>query len=204
MTVLRVPVLSEYEWQKSVKTTLISAPTSPNNGDRYIIGSVIDSEDVWYNHDGEIAQYISNDWEFLEPFPGIIIYLTQDDKLLKYTNKWEYLVATLEQVQVENSGKVLTHDDLGKCFTCENIEEQIFYLPIANFEHIGGWVRFIKLGSGKLSVEAGVNDIIADSGVGDTLYNDQANQNFATVTIMIAAVGKWVINGGHGTWITTD
>lgn len=204
MTVLRVPVLSEYEWQKSIKTILTLAPDTPVAGDRYIVGNVTSSGDSWYNHDDEIVQYVSGNWEFLQPFQGMIIYLTQDDKLLKYTNRWEYLVSTIEEVQVENSGKVLTHDDLGKCFTCDDSSDQTFYLPEADVNHIGGWMRFIKLGSGKVDVEADTNDRIADSGIGDTIYNDQPDQTFATVTIMIAAVGVWVINSGHGTWITTD
>ncbi len=66
------------------------------------------------------------------------------------------------------------------------------------------WYRFVKLGAGMLTVEAADVDKIADSGAGDTIYNDEPLQTYATLTLLLVSATQWTITEGHGTWTTTD
>jgi len=202
MTLLQVPVLSQYEWQKSVKTILSTPPQFPLKGDRYIIG--VNSVGSWINKYDQIAEYNGIDWTFIIPFLGMMIYIIDEDDFFKYTTKWEMSTAPIkEQVTIENEGIIISPSQVGKIFTCNSTSSQLFNLPSGIEENIGIWFRFIKLGSGAVHIEADVEDQIADSGIGDTIYNDIIHEIYSTITIALVAPHRWVILGGHGTWITT-
>jgi len=198
-----VPVLSEYEWQKGVISILSTPPGNPVNGDRYIVGSSPSS--VWIGHEDAIATYDNNVWTYLMPFKGMIIYVRDFDRLIQFTNQWERIVATGKYpVTPVSSGSTLVIEQSGDTITCDSNEEETFYLPSVDASHIGSWFRFVKLGSGKLNVEAADSDRIADSGIGDTIYNDEPTQTYATLTLLLVSATQWTITEGHGTWTTTD
>jgi hypothetical protein len=54
-----------------------------------------------------------------------------------------------------------------------------------------------------LTIKAADADVIADSGAGATIYDSNTNENFATLTLLLANGTNWVITGAHGTWTTT-
>ena len=198
-----VPVLSEYEWQKGVISILSTPPGNPVNGDRYIVGSSPSS--VWVGRDDSIATYENNVWTFLIPFVGMIIYVRDIDRLIQFTTQWEGLVATGKYpISSFSEGISLSTDQSGQTFTCDSSTEQTFYLPSVDESHIGSWFRFVKLGSGKFNIEAADSDRIADSGIGDTIYNDEPTQTYATLTLLLVSATQWTITEGHGTWTTTD
>lgn len=199
-----VPVLSEYEWQKGVNSILSTPPGNPVNGDRYIVGSSPTS--VWIGHENAIATFDNNVWTFLVPFDGMMIYVKSLDRLIQYTNdRWEGLIATGRfPVTPVSEGLTLTVEQSGDTITCNSATEQTFYLPSVDASNIGIWYRFVKLGSGKLNIEAAETDRIADSGLGDTIYNDVPSQTYATLTLLLVSANQWSITEGHGTWTTTD
>lgn len=198
----KVPVISKYEWQRAAKSILSSPPISPLKGDRYIVGNSPTNE--WINQADKIAEY-DNGWEFTNPFPGMITFISLKNKLYKYTDSWNDLIVAGGDVVVnETLGKQLTIEDLNLTITCDSTTIQTFILPDITNDCIGGWYRFVKTGSGTLIIQAGNNDRIADSGLGDTIYCDLAAQDYATLKILCVAIGQWVITGGHGTWTTTE
>ena len=73
----KVPVVHKFEWQRAVKTIMSSPPASPIKGDRYIVGSL--GTDEWSGHDDQLAEYDGALWEFIVPFEGMIIYVSNYD-----------------------------------------------------------------------------------------------------------------------------
>lgn len=104
----------------------------------------------------------------------------------------------------QDLGATLTSADFGKTITVNSSSAQTVYLPDIDGSNIGGTFTIVKLGTGAVTIDAGGTDVIANSGQGDTIYNNVAGEVYADITLQVAADGKWVIAGGHGTWITTD
>lgn len=198
-----VPVLSQYEWQKGVISKLSTPPASPTNGDRYIVAS--SPTGVWIGHENDIATYDNNAWTYLTPWNGMIVYVRNINRLLQFIERWEGLVAAgRDPVTNFTSGQTLTVDQSGETITCNSSNAETFYLPSVDASHVGSWFRFVKLGSGTLTIEAADVDRIADSGQGDTIYNDEPLQTYATLTLILVSATQWAITEGHGTWTTTD
>lgn len=197
-----VPVLSEYEWQKGVIDHINDPPLSPINGDRYIVSS--SPTGVWIGHNNDIATFVNNQWSYLSPFKGMIIYVQNIDRILQFTDKWENLIAIgKEVINTVSVGQTLTVEQSGQTITCDSSDPETFYLPSVDLTHVGTWFRFVKIGSGDIIIEAANSDKIADSGAGDTIYNNEPLQTYATLTLLLVSATQWAITEGHGTWTTT-
>jgi hypothetical protein len=107
-------------------------------------------------------------------------------------------------VQAADTGITLTNADFGKTITVNSASAQIIYLPSVDASHIGATIRVIKLGAGKVTVDAADTDTINDSGAGDTVYNSAVTPPYASIDLMLVTSTKWTIVGGQGAWITTD
>ena len=94
--------------------------------------------------------------------------------------------------------------DLSKVLTMNHADAKTFSLPSVGSGDVGIGFTFVKLGAGKVTIDAADSDKIADSGAGDTIYNDQAAELFATITLQLVSETQWAIVGAMGTWITTD
>jgi len=79
-----------------------------------------------------------------------------------------------------------------------------FSLPSVAATDVGCHFQFAKTGAGKLIIDAADSDKIRDSGAGDTIYNDQAGEVYATIHLILIAETQWAIAGFDGTWTTTD
>ncbi|OGR53501.1 MAG: hypothetical protein A2049_01905 [Elusimicrobia bacterium GWA2_62_23] len=107
-------------------------------------------------------------------------------------------------VQAADSGLTLTADDFGKTITVNSASAQTVYLPSISAADIGATVRIIKLGAGTVTIDAADSDTIADSGAGDTIYNNSATPPYASLELLLATDTKWAVVAGDGAWITTD
>jgi len=94
--------------------------------------------------------------------------------------------------------------DFGKTLVMNSVAEKTFNLPSVDASNIGLVIKFVKINTGKLIIDAADADIIADSGAGDSIYNDQDNEVYASLVLVLVSETKWVIIGGHGIWTTTD
>jgi len=95
--------------------------------------------------------------------------------------------------------------DLGKTLRMNSADDKTFTLCSVGASEDGARLTFVKLGAGKVTIDAADSDIISDSGAGDTIYNDVAAETYATITIeYVHGSTKWVVIGAHGTWTTTD
>jgi len=105
-------------------------------------------------------------------------------------------------VEAKNSGYTILTTDLGKVFTCNASTAQTFNLPSVTTSHIGTEYTIVKLGAGKITVDAADSDTIEDSGIGDTIYCEDSG--IATIKLLLVTETNWVITFANGTWITTD
>jgi len=106
-------------------------------------------------------------------------------------------------VNTKSDNYAVLTSDLGKTLVMDTAVKT-FTLPTVGADDVGMWFKFVKLNIGRLTIQAADFDTISDSGEGKTIYNDQASEAFATITLELIAVGKWVITGADGTWITTQ
>ena len=198
----QVAVVTKFEWQKAVKDILITPPSNPIKGDRYLISENAINE--WATKANQIAEY-NNGWNYTLPFFGMIVFILSKNKIYKYINNiWQdAIIAGPKIVSSQNNGRQLTFQDACKVFTCNSTSNETFILPDIDTSYLGYWFQFVKLGSGTLTIQAGVNDKIADSGNGDTIYCDAPDQTYSNLTLLCADMHQWIIISGHGVWTTT-
>ena len=105
--------------------------------------------------------------------------------------------------KTDNYTVLTTDGGIDSTLTMTNDNAKTFTLPSVAAGNVGLQYTFVKLGPGKLTIAAADSDIIGGSGAGGTVYDDEAGETHATITIQLANATKWVILGYHGTWVTT-
>jgi len=88
-----------------------------------------------------------------------------------------------------------------------NAAARIFTLPSVSGSNKGLWFRFVKIGAGKVTIDAVDADIVHDSGANDGIYNDEAGEaaGLASIVLELDYSGtRWLVVSAVGTWITTD
>lgn len=101
---------------------------------------------------------------------------------------------------------VIDASDFGidKALSMNSAQAKTFTLPSVAAGDIGKVLTFIKLGAGRVTLDAADSDTIHDSAAGGTLYNAVAGETYASATIMLTAATKWsLINSSGIGWITT-
>jgi len=206
---------SKFEWTAAGSLVINEVPTGDINGSNVTFTlantpSPADSEQVYLNgihqEPGGGNDYtISGDTITFSVAPEtndilLVSYLTAAGMSGGAVHKYATTAVTI------SGTTTLTTGDFGKTYTMTasagNCE---FDLPSVDAGDVGGWFRFVKAStaSGTLTVDAADSDIIADSSAGGTIYDDEATETYATITIQLAAATQWVITGAHGSWTTT-
>jgi len=110
----QVPVLSSYEWQRSViDKDLSTPPVSPSKGNRYIVGPSPSGD--WTTHANHLVtctNAVGPVWDFVVPPQGSVTYVA-DEELLYYYNGsiWrEYVDAAFSLMYLPHRGKMFADD----------------------------------------------------------------------------------------------
>jgi len=120
-----------------------------------------------------------------------------------YINGRSQLGAKVDVVTKTDSYTITT-SDFGKTLRMNSADDKIFTLPSVGAVDDGARVIVVKLGAGKVTVQAADSDIIADGTAGGTLYNNTAAQIYADVSLeYVHQSVTWIIRGAHGTWTST-
>lgn len=108
----RFPVMEFFPYQYNVKSrSLTTPPTSPTDGDRYIVG--VGATGAWQGHDNEIAWILNGVWYFDVPAEGWITYVEDEHRRVLFTGtSWEYPYILLSEKGQPNG--VATLDGNGK------------------------------------------------------------------------------------------
>lgn len=93
----------------------------------------------------------------------------------------------------------------GVALTMSYASLKTFTLPTsANMSgHTGKEITFVKKGAGKVTIQAPAGVTIADSTSAGSIYNDQASETWASITLVAITTTVWAIKGFDGTWTTT-
>jgi hypothetical protein len=96
---------------------------------------------------------------------------------------------------------VVTTSDFGSSLRMNSSSDKTFTLPSVGTSEDGARITFIKVGSGKMTLDAADSDYIYDSAAGATIYT---TSSYATITIEYCDTDtRWYIISAVGTWTTT-
>jgi hypothetical protein len=109
----------------------------------------------------------------------------------------------VQVVHTVGSPYTITPSDNYKIFVDESASSFTYNLPAVS---AGLCYTFVKNTAATLSIKAFVGEKIADSSIGGYFTDSTSTENYATVTLLGIKTGstsKWVVEGAHGTWITS-
>ena len=95
--------------------------------------------------------------------------------------------------------------DFGKSLRMNSAGNKTFTLPgSVPADYDGEPFTFIKLGAGKLTIQASANQTISDSSIAGTIENANALEIYASVKLeYVYSTTQWILIGGDGNWTTT-
>jgi len=104
--------------------------------------------------------------------------------------------------QAADTGITLSASDFGKTVTVNSGSAQTVFLPSVDAGNIGAQFVIVKLGAGRVTIQAAAGTYISDSSYGGTIYNNAVVPPYASITLRLATATQWVLIGGEGSWIT--
>lgn len=116
--------------------------------------------------------------------------------------------ATFGTVQASHLLETKTDDyivlttDKGKALVMNSSSDKTFSLPSVDATNAGTWYIFVKIGTGKVTIDAADSDVINDSTAGGGIYDAQTNETYAVIIVELVSETQWVAYGGVGTWTT--
>ena len=137
----------------------------------------------------EFVEYAANQWRCTNISPPLGGGVGANYTVTAKTNHYNVLAADF---------------GINKALSMEHADPRTFTLPSVDAGNIGYVLTFIKLGAGQVTIDAADADTIHDSSAGGTIYNAQAGETYATITLMLVSATQWAITGVSGIgWITT-
>lgn len=128
---------------------------------------------------------------------------SRDDVWLSPSSVPYIRAASITTRTITDANVTLTSSDFGKTIRMNSASNYIAFLPSVGASDDGVRLRIVKTGVGKVTTDAADNDLINDSGAGDTIYNS-TSEIYAFIDLeYVHAKVTWIVTG-TGTWITTD
>jgi len=104
-------------------------------------------------------------------------------------------------VETKTDDYNVTTADFGKSLRMNSALDKAFTMCSVGANEDGARITFVKLGAGRVTINAADVDYIQDSSAGGTIYSETDN---ATITLEYAhGTIKWVIISAVGIWTTT-
>lgn len=75
-------VMNGLDWQESVIDQQNTPPTTPAEGDRYLIGT--SPTDAWSSNPNDVTEYLNGAWEFIQPDENFALIRNSDDTALRW------------------------------------------------------------------------------------------------------------------------
>ncbi len=100
--------------------------------------------------------------------------------------------ATGASLSTSDFGKVIKFDNGASDVTCT--------LPSVSPGHVDGWFIIMRLGTGRLTIQASDSDTIEKSKPGGQMFCQESGRVVANLTLYLATETKWGIIGGTGIW----
>lgn len=108
------------------------------------------------------------------------------------------------RIQPETTDTTLTVDNLGNIVRMNSAFDRTITLPSVGSSEDGRRITVMKLGAGKVTIQAADTDKIIDSSAGGTIYDDMAAEIYAVLVLeYVHSTTTWVSISGTGSWTTT-
>jgi hypothetical protein len=92
--------------------------------------------------------------------------------------------------------------DFNKVFIHSHASDsKTWNLPSVAAAQMGGILKFVKLGTGTMTIDAADADTIDDSAAGGTIYC--SDSGIATISLQLVGASKWVVVAATNVWTTT-
>ena len=122
------------------------------------------------------------------------------------TGSFTTLRAAMNSSDTKTDNYQVLEADLGKTLIMNSASDKTFTTLSVDASDIGAPLRFVKIGTGKVTIDAADSDTIGDSGAGDTVYCGGAG--IAVINLELVTATSWaimsVVNEPSESWITTD
>ena len=106
--------------------------------------------------------------------------------------------------ETKTADYTITTDDFNKTIRMNSADDKIFSLPSVGASEDGERITLAKIAAGKVTIAAADADKIDSGSAGGTLFNNQAGEIYANVTLeYVHAIVTWIHISGRGTWSTT-
>lgn len=111
----------------------------------------------------------------------------------------------IDGITTKTDSYALTTSDMrtDEIFIMNSAADKIFTLPSVGASDVGIGCILVKIGTGKLTIQASDSDTINDSSAGGTLYNALAGETWAAVQIKLITTTQWIAFPLGTGWITT-
>jgi hypothetical protein len=104
---------------------------------------------------------------------------------------------------VSASDVVLTSGDFGKSIVMEiGSDDYTVTLPSVGSTNTGVSLTIVRIGDGRLTIQAADSDTIERSRPGGGIYCHESHRMIANVTLYLASATEWGITGATGIWFT--
>jgi hypothetical protein len=131
------------------------------------------------------------------------IELQADNGAGGYVALVDYIKGPRNTVNTKTDNYTVRYSDSGKTLVMDSASDKTFTLPSVSANNVGLTFTFVKINSGRVTIQAADSDTIDNSTGGGTIYDSQAGETYATITIQLVTETKWVVIGIRGTWSTS-
>ena len=126
MSLIRVPDLQKFEWQKSVKDKdILTPPGTPAGGDRYLIVGA--GADAWAGKDNQIATWTGTAWEYTIQAEGMQVWVADEDKVYRCVGGTTW---TIEPTHVQQHSITATADHTSSATAGRMLKADTNGLPV--------------------------------------------------------------------------
>ncbi len=96
--------------------------------------------------------------------------------------------------------KALTTSEFGKVCKFNSSSDLTATLPSVGSSDVDSWLIIMRLGTGKLTIQASDSDEIEKSGAGGYIFCIETGRPAANLSIYLASETVWAVLGGTGIW----
>ncbi|MFA7007522.1 MAG: hypothetical protein WC204_01565 [Elusimicrobiales bacterium] len=110
---------------------------------------------------------------------------------------------TIEDRGLNPGNLTLTASDFGKTYISTGATGFTYNLPSTTSADIGAQFTFVKLGTGKVTIDPYTGDFIENSSATGVLYNNAVSAAYSSVTIRLINATLWMVISEEGSWTAT-
>ena len=175
-----------------------------------LIPVIADLSSAQHNHksaqgggDYSWADLVAADVVYLHALVGDIVQTNLVDKSANEDITGAWRLAKMPHSTYTQTNATLTSDDWGKLIIMDNGTKSVFvYLPSIGATDIGCPLCVVRLGSGRVTIQAADADVLENSSAGGAVFCEEASRGAANLWLRVVSATKYMFEQGCGIWKT--